>query len=183
MLDQSEPCPVCGAENPHDAFREVVESVRARGGPAVSYTTFVATCGACSERYERESSDDKITAAIHESEHKMIVETLDWFVARGVIAPNLERILRIPQRTTAAWREGRFTSADASLLYILRQHPELLDELDSGQSQIPPRAVPPPASSPFWPKMMSRFPKGRGVPFAMMRRRAWSGSPARRGYL
>lgn len=127
----SKTCPVCGAAAV--VSREERRAVAAPLGPSSDYLAVVDECHTCGEKGDFAAvNDPRIVAALRDSELTSIVRMLDDLAQMGISNASLERALRLPQRTTSRWKEGKVSAGAAALLRILRTYPWLIEVADSG---------------------------------------------------
>lgn len=131
MTKENKTCPVCGS----DDVRTEVESraIAAQLGSSVAYDAVVDHCGACGESGDFEAvNDSRIEVALRESEIASVKRMLDNLASQGISNASLERALRLPQRTTSRWKEGKLSAGAAALLRAISVYPWLVEVADSG---------------------------------------------------
>lgn len=127
-------CPVCASEKVSSSVEKRV--INAPLGPPIQYAAVVDSCEDCGEVGDFDAVNDaQIEAAIHESEVASIRTMLDELAAHGVSNASLERALRLPQRTTARWKEGKLSAGATALLRMVRTFPWMLEVADADYKQ------------------------------------------------
>lgn len=123
-------CPVCASDTVTSTTEKRV--VTATLGPPWTYAAVVDSCATCGEVGDFEAvNDERIEVALRESEVASIRAMLDELASKGISNASLERALRLPQRTTARWKEGKLSAGAAALIRMVRTFPWMLEVADA----------------------------------------------------
>ena len=123
-------CPVCASDN--ITSETVQRVVAATLGPPKIYAAVVDSCGECGEVGDFDAVNDaRIEEALRESEVASIRMMLDELAQAGISNASVERALRLPQRTTARWKDGKLSAGAAALIRMVRTYPWMLEVADA----------------------------------------------------
>jgi hypothetical protein len=120
-------CQFCGVEALSP--REEMRTLTVPYGPPVQYKSAYFVCGSCNE--EIAGDEEAKEAALQQAIVASVRSMLDHLAKDGISSAYLERALRIPQRTTARWKEGKVSAAAVALLRAVRSYPWLLSVADA----------------------------------------------------
>lgn len=124
-------CPLCGGGplEPSEA-REVLTVPY---GPECSFMRNDERCLGCGESGDfSQLNDARIEAALADAIRRSVVTMLEDLSREGLSMAYLERVLRLPQRTLAGWKDGNCPDAGVALLRALRTFPWLARVAESG---------------------------------------------------
>lgn len=119
-------CPFCGASSL--VAKSEQRKISVPYGPEVPYESPYLHCDNCDEQVALDEPDKE--RAREESLRASVHSMLDALSRQGHSAAYFERALRIPQRTTMRWKEGRISASAAALLRLVRTYPWLLNVAD-----------------------------------------------------
>jgi transposase-like protein len=123
-------CPVCGSAN----MKKIISREMLKGdfGKYAHYKKISYKCLECESESEGDSSkenEDAINFALASLKKEYINLTLNCFIDNNISFSSVERILNLPQKTLANWKNGvsQPTEEGIVLLKFLRVFPWLLN--------------------------------------------------------
>jgi len=126
-------CTFCGAPNPQRVSE--IRNVEVPFADPTSVRVFYDVCDNCGFDLEAEENNDIINAAIKQAKKQSVLNIIKWFSDNGVTMSYMERVLDLPIRTMARWKNGDFSAPALALLRIIGVYPWILDVAEQQYSQ------------------------------------------------
>ncbi|KJR97181.1 MAG: hypothetical protein VR65_24845 [Desulfobulbaceae bacterium BRH_c16a] len=126
-MSQKTHCPVCGSTD--ISFSEHYEILSESYGGSKEILLFENFCNTCETPGDfEEKNDGIIQSTVDELKARAVVNILNDFIENGFNLSSMERVLELPQRTLAKWKNtGKPSAAGVSLLKLIRCFPWLLE--------------------------------------------------------